>query len=109
MQAARAAAIAAAEADLAAYTARIAPAVAKRERARAEKLAAAEAAVRESEKAADERRPAWESERTAQVVAWTPLTPLSATSTNGAKLEPRAGRQPVRQRPAGQNGLRTGV
>ncbi|MFH5805377.1 DUF1549 domain-containing protein [Alienimonas sp. DA493] len=89
LQAERQAAIAAAEADLAAYKEEIAPTIAAKEKERADKLAAAEQAVKDYERAADERLPEWEAERSAEVVEWTTLAPVAMSSTNGAKLEVR--------------------
>ena len=88
LQAARVERIAAAEADLEAYQERIAPQVAERERERAAKIAAAEAAIAADRPAADARFAAWQ-ESAGSPVDWAVLRPKSMKSTNGAKLETR--------------------
>ena len=87
LQTARAAAVAAAEAELDRYREEIAPAVAELERQRAERIAAAGAAVAASEAAVDERFAAWANAYAGDESRWEALRPTAATSDNGATLE----------------------
>ncbi|NNJ26198.1 DUF1549 domain-containing protein [Alienimonas chondri] len=88
LEAERQAAIAAAEADLAAYQKEIAPALAKKVQERTDRIAAAEAAIEADRDAADARFDQWQ-QSAGEPVDWAVLRPTTMKSTNGAEMELR--------------------
>ena len=98
----RQAAIAKAKNEIAEYEKQIDPQVAAQKKERLDHIAAAEAALRETEKTLPARLAAWEKLVATKNIVWTPLKATKMSSTNKAKLTKEADQVIVARGPNGR-------